>query len=594
MPTVTKYGNRRVQPSGLPAARLTTPAETEISAGGALARAKGRAALRVAESVEGIASPFLAMSLEEIARQKAEERRASDETALLKAGNQIAAWKNQRLFDPTTGAFAQRGEAAFPLPEQIHAEYDQLTSAIGSTMTTPEQELAFKKLQSQEWQSIDLQVRRHVFGEMQTFREGELKSFVANKSDAAIRSAEDPRLIALNLEQAITAIKTNGPTLGLGQQQIDEQVHAVESGVHVGVITQLLTLRKTPQAEQYFTLTREAIAGDKVDDVQRALEAGTIDAEVLRQADRIIADGGTLSEQLNQAKSLPPEVREPVEQRLRINEADVQRQKRETEERTLNEAYLIVERTHSTQAIPPALKTQIGAHLPGLYNFAESLASGVPIKTDQETYYKWMDMAAFKRESFITANLLADKHRLSDVDFQELARLQLSMRTEKAPAAGKAAEQQLVTFSSTTQLFNSTLLEHGIDPNPKPGTAAARAVAQLRRQLELTLQFDQSDAGGKQTVTPTYIQQKLDDLIADTITIPGWFSDTTTRVIELTPAEIPPEERADIEKALRKAGRPVTDPNIMEVYIRGRQLKREQQRQTQPAPPPAPVLMPSH
>lgn len=575
MPTVQKYGPRRVQPAGLPQARLTTPSETEVSAGGAVARAQGRAAGRIAESVEALAAPLFSISVEESARLKAEEQRTANETALLKASNQIAAWTAKRLYDPDTGAFAQRGEAALPLPEQIHAEYDQVTSAIAATMKGPEQELAFAKVQAREWESINLQVRRHVFGEQQAYQEGQLTAYVANKSNDAVKNALDPKVVAMNLQDAITAVKTHAPKLGKSPEAIEQSVRAIESNVHVGVINQLLTLEKTPQAEQYFTLTREGIAADQVDDVQRALEEGTLRRQAQQQTDRILSEGGTLTEQLNKAKSFEPKLRDEVSQRLEHQAVLTEREEREADEHTLRGAYDVVERTHDVQAIPPGVwKDFDGPQRAALRNYAEALTAGIPVKTDLPTYYRYMNQAASNPQGFATANLLKDRHRLGESDFQELSRLQFAIKTGKTPEA-------LAGFRTKTQIIDDTLALYGIDPNAKPETAEGKAIAQLRQMVDRRIEAAQSTG---QKVTNTEVQETVDTLLGQSITVPGswWnifpggkpFWDQQKRLLDVAITDLTAEQRATYEQVLRDAGRPVSDAAILDLHLETEMRRR--------------------
>ena len=271
MPTARVYGQRQVSTSALPGVRKTA-ALTPLSEGAGVAQAKASTFGAVANLAGGIASTALNVRDTMIAQ----ETKRADEVALLDAGNRIDTWENQRLYDPTNGALALHGKDAFGLPEQVNDEYVKLTGDIEKGLSTPEQRLAFQKLKSDRGTNLDLTLRRHVFSEMQAYQGKELQSAVDNATNDAIHNALDPARINEALTRATDAIKTHAPQLGLGPEQVKEQVAAATSTVHIGVIDQLLANDQVSKAKVYYEETKDQIAGAQLGRIEKALDtAGT-------------------------------------------------------------------------------------------------------------------------------------------------------------------------------------------------------------------------------------------------------------------------------------------------------------------------------
>lgn len=564
---IVRRAERQVGIAALPGVRKTA-ADTPASLGVGLEYAKADKFAAQA----GFGERAARIGLETYGRIVEEERTAADQTALLEANNTIAEWKNQRLFDPETGAFAQKGKAAQPLPEQIQQEFDKVTSEIEKTLHTDRQRTAFANLRAQEWQALDLQVRRHVFGEMQQFQAGELKSLVENSVNAAISSASDPALVAIELEKAVSAIATNAPRLGLGPEAIEAQVRAVQSQTHVGVISKLLADENDQAAQAYFEAAKSQIDGEVIDQVVKALDEGTLRGQAQKTADEIIRAGGTLTEQLEKTKGLEPKLRDQVEQRLEHKDAVTKRAKAEEKEADMRSAYDILDRTPNVAKIPPTLWTSFdGGTRSAMLSYATRRAKGEPIETDLATYYQLMVGAGVDPTGFAADNLLRYRHKLDEGDFKQLAGLQLSIKNGDA----KATEKELGPFRTRGQVLEDTLTAHGMDPNAKANTEEGKAIAQLRRMLDRRVELLQGTTGKK--ASNEDIQAELDALLSRSVRVPGswWnifpggksFTDTDKRLLDLTVGDIPSVERSQIEAALKARNQPVSDATVLNLYL---------------------------
>jgi hypothetical protein len=568
MPVVQTYGQRRVGSTPLPGVRRTA-AETALSTGAGVERARAG----TAQAFGSLAGQVSQIALDTRSQLIERETKRADEVALLDAENRLSTWEQQRLYDPEAGAFAQRGKNALGLPETIAQEYTDLAGEVEASLGTDRQREAFAKLRQRRGLDLDLSIRRHVFQQMQAYEGEELNAAISTSKDAAIANALDPRRVGEELTRAVTAIRTHGPRVGLGPEQIEKQISDVQTAVHVGVIDRLLATDNIRTAEVYFEETKGQISGDALARVEKALEEGGLRKAGQTKADEILAAGGTLTEQREKARAIDdPKLRDEVMGRIE-HEANVRdRAEREAEENRLRTAYDLVDRYKDVKAIPPGQWSQLtGSARSALRHYAEALTQGVPIKTDLPTYYGLMQQAANEPDVFARRNLLEFRGKLDEQEFKQLAGLQLSIRSGET----KAADKVLNGFRTTNSIVDDTLTLFGVDPNAKATTEEGKSVAQLRRMLDRRVETHANLTG--KDPTNEDVQRMLDELLSTSVTVKGswWnifpggkpFNDTTRSILTLTVGDIPAAERKQVEDALRSAGRPVSDATILDLYI---------------------------
>ncbi len=574
---VVRRNERAVSIGALPSVRKTAAATAESEGAGVeLARGRAEAAKFAAEATRQEAIGAFTATATRIgaglfAEIQDRERNAANQTALIAADNRLSDWRIRRLYDPQNGALAQKGKDALPLPEQIREEFDHVANEIEAGLTNDEQRSAFTRLRSQSWQGVNMEVRRHTFQEMQEYRTTELKTLITNSVNAAQHVAHDPKLVQVELSKATTAITNIGPAMGLGPEAIETQVRAVTSQTHVSVISQLLADDQDQAASAYFDATRGQIEGEKLDEVTRALEEGSLRGQAQRAADAIIRAGGTLREQLDKAKAFDAKLRDQIEQRVEHNAVVEDRAQREATETAMRQGYDLIDRTNDVSAIPPAQwMSYSGETRSAMIHYAKLRAAGTPIQTDLPTFYALMTQAGEDPQTFLRQNLLNYRHKLDDTEFKQLSGLQLSIRNRDRAAA----ERDLAGFRTKSEIIDDTLSQYGINPRAKATTAEGKAIANLRRLLDQRIDVLQSE--GKK-VTNVEIQAGLDQILGTQVTVPGsfWnifpggkpFRDERRRAIDLTIDDVPTDRRDKIEQRLRTRGLPVTDATILDWYI---------------------------
>jgi len=570
MPVVRVEQTQQAAP--LPGARRQA-AENDISAGVALADQRARTDLAAAGLGATVAGAGIQLAREQRAAMERERERA-DQIAVMNAGNVLSAWENQALYDPNTGALTVKGKDAFGLPEKVGDQFQQVASQVEASMQTPRQKEAFTRLKLERQQNLDLTLRRHVYGEMQRYEGQELQATVENARSAAIANAGDPRRVGLELGRAVDAIRTHAPRLGLGPEEVKQQVEATTSATHVGVIEQLLATDQTKMASVYFDETKSQIKGESLARIEKAIETGKNLAESQKEADKIIAEGGSLTAQLEKAKGLDPKLRDEVSARLEHNDAVKERAKREDEASTLRGVYDILDKTHDPARIPAPVWAQMdGAQRSAARSYAEHLARGVAVETDFPTYYNLMQKAAHDPETFATENLLNYRAKIGDTELKQLTEMQASI----VKGDRNAANKQSGNFLTHEQIINKSLALYGLDPAAKPNTAQGKANAELYRLTAQGVAVIESKLKPGQHATEQDIQSVVDHILSTSEKTPGswWglipftgtsFFSREQPIINVTAKDIPPAQRTIIEDQLRRAGRAVSDATVLEAY----------------------------
>jgi len=579
MPVARKY-NRQAQTAALPGARLTA-AETAESLG---ARSGQRS-----QAIARLGATAANIGIDAYTRIAASERKKADDLALLDASNKLDTWELDTLHDPQHGALNTQGQASFDLPEKIDEQFMQVTGDIEKGLATPEQKLAFQKMKAERHGNIAISVRRHVAGEMQTYRANTLKATVQYAQSLAITNALDPRRVGEEMQKGVDAIRLHAPELGVTGEALDQQVRDFQSSVHVGVINNLLANEQTKKARIYYEEKKGEIAGDQQDAMEKMIRAGTVKGDAQQATAKILAEGGTLTEQRAKAKAIDdPDVQDEVLQRIEHEDAVRENVKRQGDRELLRGVYDTIDKTKNVASIPANIWAQMdGSDRSAAREYAHRLAKGEPIETDQQTYYALMQQAMDDPATFAKLNMLKARPRLSDQDFQELTRLQLSFTNEARSAEARGQTERLLDgFRTRKEIVDNTLVQYGMDPNAKPDTPQAKANAELRRMVDRRVDAAQAPdtSGKKREVSNSEIQAVVDDILSQNESIPGsWralynpfgydLADKTKRLVDYTINDIPAADRQQIEAALRRTQMPISDQTILDTYIEG-QLRR--------------------
>jgi hypothetical protein len=382
--------------------------------------------------------------------------------------------------------------------------------------------------------------------------------------------------VHLELQRGIEALMTSGPRLGLVGKALEEEIFALGSNVHEGVVQQLLAIEKPKAAAIYFEATSGQIAGPKLEALQKALDVGSLREESQQRADAILREGGNLADMREKARAIDDaKLRDAVMERLEHEDAVNQRQKREAHENRLRGAYDTLDemgdRADVTKINPYVWGQLDGNERSALHSYAKARTARQPIETDLAAYYGLMRQAADDPQAFATRNLLQFRAKLDEPEFKQLAGLQLSIRSGDS----KKAEAELGGFRTNQQIVTDALELRGFDTNPKMDTAAgkqaSKELAQLMRIVDQGVEALQQTTGKKASNDDV---RRITDEAIRIFSRPAtggddWipFNEKPARLFEITVGDIPQADRLEAEAALRRRGRPVTDAAIITLYL---------------------------
>lgn len=580
MPIVNGSRQRQVATAPLPGVRRTA-AETPLSEGVPLSQAQAgtwHAAGTLGAEVEHLGGTIAGEQIrlaDDRRRQREKDIERADQVALWDTDNQLSQFVTDALYHPETGALTKKGPASFDTPEAVGEAFDQKASTIAATLGTTRQRENFQHQAARRRVDLDETLRRHVAGEIDRYEATQLQALVQNKQQEAIRNANDPSRIGAALDEAELALVQAAPRMGLSPDGLDREIGKVRTATHLGVVETLLAQNQPRQAAIYFDETRGAIdEGEAKNRIIKALEVGDDLAQAQHTADRILSQGGTLTEQRTKAKALEGKLRQNVLGILEHEASVQQAADRETEQQLYAGAYATVYQTHSTRSLDPVTITKLGSHLPALQSFADRLAKGLPVETNYTRFYALLEQAGDDPDTFMHANLLKDRGQLDDGDFKRLAELQLSMRSKGAK--GEGAAKELPGFQTHNEIVKSTLFQY-LKTEEKDYTPDQKAAkANLLRQLD---QYVAAEQAGGRKVTNEQVQTQLDKLLQTDGGAPGsWWGLVPFNGVALrsTPAkalidtrvdDISPTDRSALEQALRASRKPVTDQTVLDLYI---------------------------
>lgn len=556
MPKVTTYGGQKVGKAPLPAGyRQGVPSPEAFGSG-------------LGATIAGLAGQQIA----DIAQRGRDQ---ADETFGLQYSNTVDHWRNERLYNPETGALNAKGQAALGLPKTVMEEFDQFASSEAAKMATnPRQRQIAERIRLQARGQLDATILRHTAEQMEAFTLDELNAKVENVVNNAVANYSDPVRIAQERANGIAAIAEVGATLGIGKEALEQRTLKMTTAMHVGVIKSLLQDSKAEAAEAYFAHVKDEIAGDMVADVKSALEAGSLLARSQASFDKILSEGGTLADQRAKAKALAdPKERDQVLGYLEHEEQVTDRAQLEKERADQLGFYNRIDARPSLRSAmnDPIWQTLSLAERSGVRAYIKARTEGVGIATDRTQWYALMVQSFQDPATFAKTNLLQFKGVLSDGDFEQMVNRQAAVAKDQNSHAG--AEQ----FFTNKQVIDQSLTSFGIDPTPKEGTPAAKALAEFNYVIGQRVAQWQGANGGK-LPTNADLQSIVDQTLLNTAepVAKGWFFNTPAtlggKVGDV--GAIPPAELQKLKAALVRNSVPVTNENILRYWYLAQSQKQ--------------------
>lgn len=560
MPRVPRYTGAQVRSTPLPTVRRTPQQE---GAGVGLA---------IADLGETVARTGLAFA-DRIVR---DEQEKADTAALTEAERRLGDLESLLMTAPDSGALTSvRGKDTLGLKNSVTEKFDQQAGMIASNLTNDRQRMAFERMKESRRRGIVDAVDAHTTRELSAYQANEAKAAIANSLNLGIAYADDFNRVAEERARILGLIEANTVGLGLsGPEQVALAKTKALSALHVGVLDKLIDTNQLARAKAYFEEVRPEIEGDQIGNIEKALTVSNTKKEAQEAFDKILAEGGTFSEQRDKAKAIDdPEVRDATLAYIEHEQLISERAEREMEEARSRGVYDILDSGKGIRAIPSTTWAQMsGSERSAARSYAKSLAENgsAAIKTDYGSLYTLLTLSSTDPDRFMKTNLLNYRNQLSNGDLEQMMRKQADMR------GGGSGTQIFASEGIQNEVIDAGLASMGLDMTPAElrKSGAAGRVDAFRRSVREAVDREFPPSAGKRA-TRADIQAIVDTLAAETSAgTSGWFTrerpsryafEEAQAQVE-TVGQVPPAEKRKIESALRGRGLPVTDQAIVNLF----------------------------
>lgn len=210
--------------------------------------------------------------------------------------------------------------------------------------------------------------------------------------------------------------------------------------------------------------------------------------------------------------------------------------------------------------LPPALRSAIPPDkVSGVMDFAAKWAKGEAVTSP--LLYQRLTENPQMLKGLSESQFFALRAELSESDFKHFS-------NERAKLLGKTTSSPGdLNTGAINAALNSRLAQLKIDPTPKDGSDEAAQLGTVRKFVNDYFAKAQQEAGKK--FTDAEVLQHMDALFAKSQTLRGWFTDSTVPIFGMKPSDVPKEDRARIEAALKKQGiEKPGDQQVLETYWR--------------------------
>lgn len=451
-----------------------------------------------------------------------------------------------------TPSRGRRGHKALGLGKEAGEWWDKAGAKYTEALTTDRQRRLFgNKL---------LQLRERSVGSWSTFEAEQRRASLRDSTEAGIvadinlaaASPGDQKILDDSRKSIRQRVAILGDLDGMDDTAREGMQQARLTVLHANVLDGLID-KNPAAAKAYFEANKGEIEGSKHAEIEAKLKGGTLRTLAQTAADELAGAGLSESEALAKARkqySGDEEAAVVAEVKTRFTEREQARN--ESEKVTADQAWKVyADGGYQKNAIPNSLwgrldgRTKIAIDA----DYAGRLA-GTDVKTDWGVYEKLREMARDQPDQFLREDLRKYAPSLGTE-----ARKYFEDRKDQIAKGNDVAtlEQQLATAYKQ--------MDWGKDDNEKKG--------QLDIAVRRAIREEQAANNGKPLNDEA--RQKIVDrmLLQSGSWFGGRFYETygSGKEGEFDP-EIPGAERAKIEAALARAGKPITEAEVVRLFKR--------------------------
>lgn len=457
------------------------------------------------------------------------------------------------------GMREKRGRDALGIAESTAAEFDKAAQEIGKDIADPRVKQGFEAIRVQRRSSILRGASAHEFEQTNIYQDEVANAQLEKFNNLA---ATDPTQVDYAIDRSRWTIEDTGKRKGTAKEEVDLGVFKAESGIRRSVVKGMLADGRYAQASEYFEVNRERFSADDASELEGAVREGNVRQESQAQADKITAAHGSFDASMAAATAIEDaDVRKETESRVRQFYSDQEASRNIREKQSADASWDIYEKSGDWRKIPP----DVWLATPGPTREAiKAKQEGGRTGTDLGFYYEARQVALDDPETFVGMDLRNMLPALGPTEFKELTGLQEAIRS------GKTDSDLLGGVRTETQIVDAALLGMGVKWGASANKESNKKAESFRRKVSESVRA--IEAVTKKRATPQDVESLVDRLSMDAaIPYMGWFGPTTNKkpLHEVTPADITPEVRRDIERALKAEGMPVTEGTVFQIFLQG-------------------------
>jgi hypothetical protein len=528
MPQVPLY-DTKVQGQNLPSIRVNTQAPIEAFGGGA---------------------GFQAMT-NEATKLAVKAKTDADQISLMESESKMLEFENN-FFYGENGASKKLGKDAFGLNKSLDEQYKSKYDEIYNSLPNQDVKNEFTKRSFSHKKSMDSSVMRHISNEISKYDDQTTNDFIANARGTAIQNYQSPDRMNMSLDSIKQKSFEYAQRKGYSPESTKYLVEQNVGKTHVGIIERMIKNDDDLAAEAYYKNVKDQIPGEFQSSIEGVIENGSLKGFSQRYVDNIMRKGYDEGSAYKLAASIDdPKKREAVEARI-ARQFNLKKQgEQDYQDNILEQAQ---KRFDETGDIDPIAIAKMDDKTKFAY---KRYRETKPAMDDQDHYYKLYTIATdpLTRQKFMDHNLLHEKRSLTTEHFEQLMSLQKSLK-----AGSSSSTNKLNGAYSDAQVLTNLYISAGL--NPKKQEEFSRYKTKVDDEIE---RYKQKT--GKQNITNDELKSLARPLLQEVITDKGWFWDTKARNFNLEVESIPLKDLDLIKKALVKQNKPLTDKNIMDLYI---------------------------
>jgi hypothetical protein len=478
----------------------------------------------------------------------------ADETAVQDAQIKFNQFEVERIHDPEKGAKLRLGKDAIGVSKSLPEEFDRYRDDVLKGLSSNRARAIVGKIAESRREQVQTWAADH---EGQQRRVYEDSTFKGARESAIQRVALDPSKAAQEL--AMQTLATQQYLTKRGRTgEIEAESLEVGSSIHSAALSNYLETEQFGKASEYFKANRGALTAAAREKYQKDIDEAGVRVQSQANADRIIAKAGSRKEALAEARKIgDAEVRDATEQRVSNYWSQREQDENEQQSSAYSEA---LKRVYSDGAktraeIPVQTWNAMSGEQQGaVLRAMQKDESAGPTDAESKVFYELEQLAADNPQKFGELDLTHYFPHLARTHQDKLSGLQRSVKSG-----------EIAGFKGQVQIREE--LVNDFYKAAKGKTPEADA---LRRRFDEAVQVHIGAKGRRPDVAE--LRAIRDGLTKEVVLKDRslWFDDKR-KVYEIGFEDVPEADRKEIEAALKKAGRSVSEQAVVDLYLKGRQ-----------------------